>query len=624
MTVPVESMVPPTEAPVRRSLLRRVIRRPLGLLSAIFLAIIGFVAIFARWLAPHDPNFADIRNILASPSAEHLLGTDGAGRDVFSRLILATQVSIAAAIVALVVALVLGVASGLVAGYYQGLFRTVSDWVTSLMVALPGIIVLLAASSVLGPSLWIAMVIFGILIAPAFNRLVQATVAAVRSELYIDAAIVSGLSDTRIISRHILTVVRAPLIIQMAYVMGITIAVQSGLSFLGLGESATPTWGAMLNDAFAAMYQKPILLLWPSLAIALTCISLALLANAMRDELERTVPIRRRRRRAVADRSGAIAAVTTSLSTSAADLGDRDLPAERERSSVIVHPDDEYSSRLGSEKLLVVEGLTVGYDQPDGSAHEVVHGVDFDVRRGEVHGLIGESGSGKTQTAFAVLGLLSRGGHVAGGTIDYEGVALAGASDRVYDTVRGVRIGYVPQEPMTNLDPTFRVGSQLIEPLRVRLGMTTKDATAKVVELLTRVGIPDPQRTIRAYPFELSGGMVQRVLIAGAVSTDPDLIIADEPTTALDVTVQAEVLDLLRDLQRERGMAMLLVTHNFGVVADMCDRVTVMQNGRFVEQGPVRAIFKRASHPYTQTLLDAMLDEGPARPAFATSKGTGE
>ena len=174
-------------APVRVSLWRRLVRRPVGLASLIFLVFLGIIAIIGPWIAPQDPNYADIRNVLASPSAEHLLGTDGSGRDVFSRLLAATQTTVAAALLALVVALVLGVISGLVAGYYQGWFNSTATWVTELNMALPGIVVLLAARAVLGPSVWISMFIFGILLAPAFYRLVYASVTAVRSELYVDA-----------------------------------------------------------------------------------------------------------------------------------------------------------------------------------------------------------------------------------------------------------------------------------------------------------------------------------------------------------------------------------------------------------------------------------------------------
>ncbi|MDR6168495.1 peptide/nickel transport system permease protein [Microbacterium paludicola] len=611
--------VPPAVpiAPVRVSLFRRLLKKPLGVVSALFLLLVAVVAVIGPVIAPQDPNFADIRSILAPPSAAHLLGTDGSGRDVLSRLLAATQTSVAAALIAVVVAVVLGVVSGLIAGYYQGWFNTVAAWVTELNMALPGIVVLLAARAVLGPSVWISMLIFGILLAPAFFRLVYAAVTAVRGELYVDAARVSGLGDGRIIGRHVLAVVRAPIIIQGAIISGIALAIQSGLEFLGLGDVNVPTWGSMLTDGFKNIYKTPVLMIWPSLAIALTCIALTLLANVMRDELERTVTVRRKRRRAVTTATGSVAAVTTSVSTGGGEpIEDLDELPVVEGSDVIVHPEDARSK--ATERVLQIRDLRVGYDQPDGSHIEVVHGVSLDIRRGEVHGLIGESGSGKTQTAFGVLGLLPRGGRVTGGSITYEGTELADASDRVYAGVRGKRIGYIPQEPMSNLDPAFTIGSQLVEPLRATLGLSKKEATERSLDLLARVGIPQPKRTFDAYPFEVSGGMAQRVLIAGAVSTDPDLIVADEPTTALDVTVQAEVLDLLRDLQAERHMAMLLVTHNFGVVADLCDRVTVMQNGRFVEQGPVRSIFRDARHPYTRALLDAILDEGPARPALVT------
>jgi len=261
----------------------------------------------------------------------------------------------------------------------------------------------------------------------------------------------------------------------------------------------------------------------------------------------------------------------------------------------------------------------VGYDQPDGSVRTVVEDVSLTVRRGEVHGLIGESGSGKTQTAFSILRLLPAGGRIASGAIEFEGKDLAALSEREMTAVRGRKIAYIPQEPMSNLDPSFTIGHQLTEPMRVVLGIDKAEARERALALLARVGIPDPPRTFAAYPYQISGGMAQRVLIAGAVSCDPDLLIADEPTTALDVTVQAEVLDLLRDLQAELGMGVLLVTHNFGVVADLCDRVSVMQNGRIVETGPARSIFAGPQHPYTQSLFDAILEDGAARGPLAHS-----
>ena len=571
------------------SLFRRLLKNPVGLIAIVFLVLLVLSAIFAPLLAPHDPNAASLKDVLAPPGGTHPLGADSAGRDVLSRLLFAGRFSLAGALVTLVVALIIGVTGGLIAGYYGGWFDSVSSWLTSILMALPGFVVLLAARAVLGPSMWWSMAIFGVLVSPAFFRLVYASVTAVRNELYVDAARVSGLSDGRIISRHILTVVRAPVIIQAAMIAGIAIAIQAGLEFLGLGDMSIPTWGSMLNDGFTNIYTNPVLMLWPSLAIALTCIALTLLANAMRDVLERSDSGRRTRgsRRAAA--------------------------AEVVREPVVRHEDDQRALAGMGEELLKVTELSVGYDQHDGSVKTVVHDVSLTVRRGEVHGLVGESGSGKTQTAWSILGLLPDGGRVTGGSIVFEGTDLASRSERELTRIRGRKIAYIPQEPMSNLDASFTIGSQLVEPMRVCLGISKAEATQRALGLLAKVGIPDPQRTFKAYPHEVSGGMAQRVLIAGAISCEPDLLIADEPTTALDVTVQAEVLELLRNLQSELQMGMILVTHNFGVVADLCDRVSVMRDGRIVETGPVRAIFAHPEHEYTRSLFDAILEEGPGR-----------
>jgi ABC-type dipeptide/oligopeptide/nickel transport system ATPase component len=275
--------------------------------------------------------------------------------------------------------------------------------------------------------------------------------------------------------------------------------------------------------------------------------------------------------------------------------------------------------------LLKVTGLGIGYPQPGGGRKTVVDGVSFHVDRNEVLGIVGESGSGKTQTAFAILGLLPDNAIVTGGAIQFDGAyTVAPDDDHVHQDrlapLRGKRISYIPQEPMSNLDPAFTVGSQLTRPMVRILGITKAAARDRALNLLASVGIPEPQRTYDAYPHEISGGMAQRVLIAGAISCEPDLIIADEPTTALDVTVQAEVLDVLRELQSRLGLGIVVVTHNFGVVADICDRVVVMQNGRLVEEGPVRAILRSPQDPYTKVLLASMLENKPPMTPLLTEE----
>ncbi|MDP9904846.1 dipeptide/oligopeptide/nickel ABC transporter permease/ATP-binding protein [Arthrobacter bambusae] len=589
------SIALPTQA-AKVSLFRKLLTNPTGAVSMLVLAIVALAAVLAPVLATHDPGLASLQAVLAKSGPDHVLGADSAGRDVFSRLLFAGQFSLAGALLALVVAVAIGVTGGLVAGYYGGWFDSASSWLTGLLMAMPGIVILLAARAVVGPSMWLSMMIFGVLLSPAYFRLVYACVTAVRNELYVDAARVSGLSDFRIIGRHILTVVRAPVIIQSAMVLGIAIAIQAGLEFLGLGDLNIPTWGSMLNDGFINLYKAPTLVLWPSLVLGVVCIALTLLANAMRDELERSRgPVKRRRK-------------GTAVVDSAEAAAKRGEPA-------VVHPETPAGAGTASagEVLLEVTDLGVGYDQPDGSTTHVVNHVGLTVRRGEVHGLVGESGSGKTQTAFSILRLLPQGGRVTGGSIVFDGTDLARLSEKEMTKVRGQRIAYIPQEPMSNLDAAFTIGGQLMEPMRVCLGISKAEARKRALALLAKVGIPNPERTFNAYPHQISGGMAQRVLIAGAVSCEPDLLIADEPTTALDVTVQAEVLDLLRELQDELKMGVILVTHNFGVVADLCDRVTVMQTGRVVETGPVRTIFKDARHPYTRQLLEAILEDAAPR-----------
>ena len=277
---------------------------------------------------------------------------------------------------------------------------------------------------------------------------------------------------------------------------------------------------------------------------------------------------------------------------------------------------------IDRDALVVVDGLTVGYGSPDHPKVVVDH-VSFHVAEGEILGLVGESGSGKSQTTFAIMGLLPTGGRILSGSVRFRGRELTGLSPSDYRKVRGKEIAYIPQEPMSNLDPTFTVGFQLVEPMRTVLGLSKRQARQRALELLEMVGIPDPPRTFRSYPHQISGGMAQRVLIAGAVSCDPVLLIADEPTTALDVTVQADILDLLRRLQAEIGMAVILVTHDFGVVADICDRVAVMQSGKLVEENHALALFDEPQHPYTQMLLASTMDDAePRGPLVPTGGGS--
>ncbi|WP_304455467.1 dipeptide/oligopeptide/nickel ABC transporter permease/ATP-binding protein [Nocardiopsis sp. YSL2] len=573
-------MSTPTSSP---GLVARLLRHPLGSPSLVFVGLMLIVALISRWLMPHDPTATSAALVMAPSSAEHWLGGDAAGRDVLSRLVLATTYSLAGGLVVAALAALFGVTGGLAAGYFGGWIDTAGAWLTALVMSAPAMVILLAARTAFGPSLWLSMAVFGALLSPIYYRVVYNAVRSVCGELYVDAARTSGLSTPRIIVRHVLFAVRAPVILLSSGVVAAGIGMMAALDFLGLGSPSTPTWGQMLSEGFYTMARNPVLVLWPSLALGLTMVALVLLGNALRDELEGTSAPRGHR------------------------APEPWRPPSRDRPDVIEHDGDDERP-----VLLAVRDLAVAYPGGDGWTTVVRHS-DLTVRRGQVHGLVGESGSGKSQTAFAVLGLLGEGGRTVAGSIVFDGQELTGLDEARMNGLRGRRIAYVPQEPMSNLDPAFTVGAQFTDPLRVVLGKSAPEARRIALDLLARVGIPDPERAYRSYPHQLSGGMAQRVLIAAAIAAGPDLLIADEPTTALDVTVQAEVLDLLRELRDDLDMSILMVTHSFGVVADLCDHVSVMSDGAVVESGPVRSVLAAPRHPYTRQLL-AAIPQGKPRP----------
>ena len=559
-----------------RSTFRSLLNNLFAVVSGAFLLLIVLVAVLTPWIAPYSPNATDLAATNSPPFSEgHFFGADASGRDILSRLMWGTQQTVLACVLVLSVSLVLGLTFGLLAGFYRGRLEAISNFVSDVIMSLPGIVMLIALFALTGPNIAASMTVFGVIVAPSFYRLVRSVVVAVRSELYIDAAKVVGLSDARIVGRHVLSAVRAPVIVQSAFVLATAVAILAGVDFLGLGDPSQPSWGRVLQDAFNNIYTNPANVIWPSILISLTILSFVLLGNALRDTLQasnRSAALKPSRRRNLAG-----------IAQDERVAGVNDLtPAQ--------------------DIVLSIRNLRIGYPTSPDEVRAVVHGVDLDVRKGEIHGLVGESGSGKSQLAFSVLGILPREAVILGGSVFFEGRDLLADPSRMRKA-RGRRIAYVPQKPMSNLDPSFTIGAQLTYGLRAATGVSKSVAQKQLLGLLERVGIDDPQRMMRLYPHEISGGMAQRVLICGAVAAEPELIVADEPTTALDVTVQAEVLELLRELSVERGLAMIIVTHNLGVVADICDTVSVMKDGRIVEHNDVDTLFASPKHPYTRDLL---------------------
>ena len=260
----------------------------------------------------------------------------------------------------------------------------------------------------------------------------------------------------------------------------------------------------------------------------------------------------------------------------------------------------------GRDALVTVRDLSVEFATGHGW-ERVVNGVSFEVGRGETLGIVGESGSGKSVTCLAMTGLVpTPGGRVATGSVLLDGQELVGLDQRKLEDIRGDDVGMIFQEPMTSLNPAFTVGQQISEMVRRHRGVSKSAGMARAVEMLGRVGIPNAKQRANEYPYQFSGGMRQRVMIAMALACDPKLLIADEPTTALDVTIQAQVLDLLREMQAEFGMSLIFITHDLGVVADICDRVVVMYAGKLVETASIDDLYFRPAHPYTEGLLTAM------------------
>jgi oligopeptide transport system ATP-binding protein len=267
---------------------------------------------------------------------------------------------------------------------------------------------------------------------------------------------------------------------------------------------------------------------------------------------------------------------------------------------------------MPSDQLLVVEHLTTVFATPHG-ALTAVNDVSFEIRAGETLGLVGESGSGKSVTALSIMRLVQRPGRITGGRILFRNRDLFALDEAAMRAVRGAEIALIFQEPMTALNPVFTVGDQIAETLLVHGRATRREARRRAVELMDAVHIPDAAARVRDYPHQLSGGMRQRVMIAIALACRPALVIADEPTTALDVTIQAQILDLLREMQSAFSLSLLLITHDLGIVAETADRVAVMYAGRIVETGPMRAIFREPAHPYTRGLLASIPGGAPGR-----------
>jgi oligopeptide/dipeptide ABC transporter ATP-binding protein len=569
-----------------------MLRQPVTVVAFVGVTFLIFVAIFTPWLAPYDPNFANIMERHQGISWKHFLGTDELGRDTFSRILYGTRTAVWTSFESVTLALLFGVPLGLLVGYFGGWVDRLAMRGTDILQSIPSLIFAFALIAVLGRGTNQTALAVAIVFSVILLRITRALTLRERELLYVDAARVAGLSMPHILFREILPNVVGPLIVEAAIMLGSAILIITMLTFLGLGlDASIVDWGGMLDETRKYQAVYPYAVLPPGLAIIFAVLMFNFAGDGLRDALagKQRSSASRKKLRPVSRAAAAAAAPAASRS-----------------------PDD----------IVNVERLKVEFPGEDDSVLEILSSVSFSIKRGETLGLVGESGSGKSMTALAMLGLVPPPGKITGGSIWFDGRDLAAISEAEMNRVRGSDISIIFQDSIAGFSPVHTIGEQLAEPLRMHKGLSEEAAIKRVVELLDLVGVPNAANRVKDYPHQFSGGMAQRASIAMALSCGPKVLVADEPTTALDVTIQAQVLDLLSELQKQFNTAILLITHDLGVVAETCDRVLVMYAGEIVEEGDVMQILTRPRHPYTRALLSATPRNDVRMDRLPTIRGT--
>ncbi|MCX4233508.1 dipeptide/oligopeptide/nickel ABC transporter permease/ATP-binding protein [Streptomyces ortus] len=574
-------------------------------IAVVVIAVVVLTALLAPLIAPHDPleqfPLVDHGNGEGAPSAEHWMGQDSLGRDILSRLMYGARWSLAIGLGATALALVVGAVVGALAATSRKALDETLMRGLDIVMAFPGIALAAVFVAVFGGGIPILIGAIAFLYMPPMARVVRANVMAQYGEDYVTAERVIGARTPHIVWRHVAVNCAAPVLVFCTVQVAEAIVFEASLSFIGAGvRPPDPSWGSVIADG------KNMVLtggwwatVFPGLLMLVTVLSLNILSEGVSDAwaapAAREVPAREAQDRLETPEPG---------SGKVLELPGLTEAAQRLRGRARPLPQ-------GQRPVLSVENLAIGFDARHGGV-DIVDGISFDVQPGEVLGLVGESGCGKSLTALTVMGLEPKGARVRG-HVRFDQRQLVGEPMSVRRKLLGHEMAMIYQDALSSLNPAMTVRAQLRQVIR-------RGGTRTGAELLELVGL-DPDRTLRSYPHELSGGQRQRVLIAMALSRDPKLIVADEPTTALDVTVQAQIMELLLRLRTELDFALVLVSHDLALVADVTDRVVVMYGGQIVESGVTADLVESPSHHYTRGLLGSVLSLESAAERMTQIKG---
>lgn len=546
------------------------------IIGIVLMLLVSLPVLLSFFWMPYDPNAMDAAAVLKAPSIRHWFGTDNFGRDIFVRVVEGVRSTFLISIFTVVCGAVVGTAIGAFTGYYGGIIDEILMRFNDSLASFPSILLALVVVSILDKGTLNICVALGIVFIPSFARIMRAEFLAEKNRDYVSNAKLMGASDLRIIFVHIFPNT-LPVLLSTALV-GINNAVlaEAGLSFLGLGvQPPDPSLGRMLAEAQVYIWGAP----W-YVSSACICMVAAILGITLISENIGVLGLNFRQIRAA---------------------------AEKRRAARFAVDGEKIEKGL----ILQVSDLKMGFIEETAAdtdyISETLHGVDFDLYKGEILGIVGESGSGKSMTALSIMGILPDNAAITGGDIFYREKSLIGMPEKDYCAIRGRRIAMIFQEPMTSLNPVQTIGTQIDEVLDIHFAsLTEEEKRAKELKALAETGLEEPDKLFNMYPHELSGGMRQRVMIAMALVAEPDVIIADEPTTALDAAIADVILDIFRKINRKYNTSIILISHDLEIIESICDRALIMQNGNIVETLSIRdAEFGDPITDYGNRLLDA-------------------